>query len=110
MKRKPKINLQTKQRSLLEVGKLQTRQDATEQSLPEDGQILQAQISGRKWAGEDQDQQREWLRVTLGSIGDAVIASDIEGRITFLNPVAATLTGWQLEEAIGQPIRNVFQE
>ena len=109
MKRKPKINLQTKQRSLLEVGKLQTRQDATAQSLPEDGQILQAQISGRKWAGEDQDQQREWLRVTLGSIGDAVIASDIEGRITFLNPVAATLTGWQLEEAIGQPIRNVFR-
>ncbi len=69
--------------------------------LPDDGQILQAQIAGHRQAEEDLYQEREWLRVTLGSIGDAVITSDTEGRITFLNPVAATLTGWQLEEAIG---------
>ena len=43
------------------------------------------------------------------SIGDAVIASDTEGRITFLNPVAAALTGWQPEEALGQPIQSVFR-
>jgi PAS domain S-box-containing protein len=52
---------------------------------------------------------REWLRVTLTSIGDAVIASDTEARITFLNPVAIALTGWSAEEALGQPISSVFK-
>ena len=54
-------------------------------------------------------QQREWLRVTLSSIGDAVIATDAEGRLTFLNPVAESLTGWRTEEAFGQPVRSVFR-
>jgi two-component system CheB/CheR fusion protein len=53
--------------------------------------------------------QREWLRVTLNSIGDAVIATDAEGRITFVNPVAELLTGWKAEEAAGQPIQGVFR-
>ena len=50
----------------------------------------------------------EWLRVTLSSIGDAVITTDTAGCVTFLNPVAEALTGWRQEEAIGQPIRQVF--
>ncbi len=50
-----------------------------------------------------------WLRVTLGSIGDAVIASDTGGNVTFLNPVAASLTGWAPAEALGQPVTRVFQ-
>ncbi|MDY0170056.1 MAG: response regulator [Thermoguttaceae bacterium] len=54
-------------------------------------------------------QQREWLRVTLTSIGDAVIATDAAARVTFINPVAETLTGWQAEEAAGQPIQCVFR-
>jgi PAS domain S-box-containing protein len=54
-------------------------------------------------------ESRERLRVTLTSIGDAVIAADISGRVTFLNPVAAALTGWQPEEAHEQPVQNVFQ-
>ncbi len=54
-------------------------------------------------------QQREWLRVTLTSIGDAVIATDAKGRITFVNPVAESLTGWKAEEAAGQPLQSVFR-
>jgi len=70
---------------------------------------LEREIAERKRAEEDLRRQREWLRVTLSSIGDAVIASDTEGRITFLNPVAVMLTGWQIEETLGQPIQSVFR-
>jgi diguanylate cyclase (GGDEF)-like protein/PAS domain S-box-containing protein len=59
--------------------------------------------------GSELAQTTEQLHVTLTSIGDGVIAVDIDSRITFLNPVAADLTGWMQEEAIGQPISNVFQ-
>jgi PAS domain S-box-containing protein len=53
--------------------------------------------------------QPEWCRVTLASIGDAVITTDTQGRVTFLNPVAASLTGWTLQEAAGQPLDSVFR-
>ncbi len=53
--------------------------------------------------------QRDWLRVTLSSIGDAVITTDGEGRVAFLNPVAETLTGWKLQEALEQPLDRVFR-
>jgi len=53
--------------------------------------------------------QREWLRVTLSSIGDGVIACDTQRRITFINPVAASLTGWKTEEALGQPITTILR-
>ncbi len=54
-------------------------------------------------------EQREWLSVTLDSIGDAVIATDAKGFIEFLNPAAESLTGWKAEEAIGVPVENVFR-
>ncbi|MFA5372237.1 MAG: PAS domain S-box protein [Sideroxydans sp.] len=50
----------------------------------------------------------EKLGVTLNSIGDAVIATDALGRVTFLNPQAGVLTGWTLQEAVGQPIEAIF--
>lgn len=53
--------------------------------------------------------QREWFRVTLGSIGDAVIASDISERVTFMNATAERLTGWKSEEAAGKPFAEIFQ-
>ncbi len=54
-------------------------------------------------------QQREWLRVTLTSIGDAVITCDTEVRITFLNPVAEAVTGWPMAEALGLPMPTVLR-
>jgi PAS domain S-box-containing protein len=50
----------------------------------------------------------EKLAVTLNSIGDAVIATDGEGRVTRLNPVAEKLTGWTQAAAIGRPVSDVF--
>jgi PAS domain S-box-containing protein len=53
-------------------------------------------------------EQREWLRVTLASIGDAVITCDTDCRVTFLNPIAEALTGWSTGEARDRPIQEVF--
>jgi PAS domain S-box-containing protein len=52
--------------------------------------------------------REEWFRVTLTSIGDGVIATDKEGRVTFLNPIAETLTGTSMAEAKGKNIVDVF--
>jgi diguanylate cyclase (GGDEF)-like protein/PAS domain S-box-containing protein len=53
-------------------------------------------------------EEKERLRVTLQSIGEGVIASDAEGRVTYLNPAAEALTGWNEAEALGQPLWWVF--
>lgn len=53
--------------------------------------------------------ESEWLSATLSSIGDAVISTDVEGRVTFMNPVAERLTGWSSAEGIGQPLTTVFR-
>ena len=58
---------------------------------------------------EELQQQREWFEVTLASIGDAVITTDVQGCVTFLNPVAETMTGWTHREAHGQSLLKVFQ-
>lgn len=50
----------------------------------------------------------EWSRAALASIGDAVITTDTEGRVTFLNPVAQSLTGWTQAEAAGISVETVF--
>jgi PAS domain S-box-containing protein len=60
-------------------------------------------------AAREVARQREQLRVTLASIGDAVIVTDRHGAVTFLNPVAAGLTGWGPDEAAGQPLERVFR-
>lgn len=52
--------------------------------------------------------EHERLRVTMDSIADAVITTDTRGKVQYLNPVAAALTGWTLKEAVGKPSTEVF--
>src|SRR5260370_9805035 len=54
-------------------------------------------------------EQRQWLQVTLSSISDGVITTDAEGNVTFLNPVAQSLTGWSQDESAGVPLDSVFK-
>ena len=58
---------------------------------------------------EELRRQREWLRVTLSSIGDAVVATDTAGRITLPNPAAEKLMGWTEREVLGQPVQSVLR-
>lgn len=53
--------------------------------------------------------EREWFSTTLASIGDAVIATDTDGRVTMLNSVAESLAGWSRREAVGQPLTAIFR-
>jgi diguanylate cyclase (GGDEF)-like protein/PAS domain S-box-containing protein len=62
----------------------------------------------RKFAEAALAQEKERAQVTLASIGDAVIRTDAEGVIDYLNPVAERLTGWAAAEACGQPVLRVF--
>ena len=52
--------------------------------------------------------EKERAQVTLDSIGDAVLSTDIAGNITYLNLVAESMTGWSREDAIGRPLAEVF--
>ncbi len=66
-------------------------------------------ITVRKHTEAALRESEENLSTTLHSIGDAVLATDIEGRVTRMNPVAERLTGWPFAEAQGRPIDEVFR-
>ena len=53
--------------------------------------------------------EKERAQVTLNSIGDAVMSTDVWGRVTYLNVVAESMTGWSREEAAGHPVEEVFR-
>ncbi|MEO8604197.1 MAG: PAS domain S-box protein [bacterium] len=65
--------------------------------------------AGRQRIERELAEERERLRITLASIGDAVISTDVDGRVVFLNGVAEALTGWPQAEAAGHPLAEVFQ-
>lgn len=72
------------------------------------GMVIAHNITQRKRAEEALKESEESLSITLQSIGDAVIATDIEGRITRMNDTAERLTGWNFNDALGRPLDEVF--
>jgi PAS domain S-box-containing protein len=66
-------------------------------------------VTDLKLANEALRRSEEEIAATLRSIGDAVIATDIEGRVVRMNPVAEQLTGWMLAEALGKNLEEVFR-
>ena len=70
--------------------------------------LLDRELRERKRVQEALGKSEKWLSTTLGSIGDAVIATDMNGAVTFMNTVAQSLTGWRLVEAQGKSMDLVF--
>jgi PAS domain S-box-containing protein len=66
-------------------------------------------ISEQRRAQERLQRSEERFRVTLASIGDGVIATDTQGRVTFMNAVAEKLTGWSQPDSLGVPLDEIFQ-
>lgn len=66
-------------------------------------------VTVRKEAEEALFQEKELAQITLASIGDAVITTNADGRVNYVNPVAERLTGWPMDEAKGLPLEQVFR-
>jgi PAS domain S-box-containing protein len=81
-------------------------------------QFIDGANAGRVWSIRDVTaqkrgeaelrEQRAWFEVTLSSIGDAVITTDVRGQVTFINPIGETMTGWKLAEARGVALERIF--
>ncbi|MBS1230004.1 MAG: domain S-box protein [Proteobacteria bacterium] len=82
-------------------------------SIPYQGRMVRVSefrdISELRRSIEALRASEENLTITLHSIGDAVIATDIDGRVTRMNPTAERLTGWAFDEARGRPLGEVFR-
>ena len=66
-------------------------------------------VTEREIARHELFTEKERAQVTLNSIGDAVLSTDISGDVTYLNVVAEHMTGWSKKEAVGHPLSEVFQ-
>lgn len=91
----------------MEEERIAALKETNEQLQQEITERVQAE-SQREAALEALARQEAEIRATLYSIGDAVIATDTEGRVARVNPVAEQLTGWTEAEAVGQPLDEIF--
>ena len=81
-------------------GRVKTVEDISERKAAE----LRLQL-----AEEALFDEKERAQVTLDSIGDAVLTTDLRGRMTYLNRVAESMTGWSNDDALGRPLEQVFK-
>ncbi len=99
-------------RSPAELEREMTAREQAENELQRLNAELELRVEQRtselKLATTHLQEEREQLRVALASIGDAVLTADGQGLVTFQNDVAAALTGWSTEDAVGQPVNEVF--
>jgi diguanylate cyclase (GGDEF)-like protein/PAS domain S-box-containing protein len=97
-----------------DIARLAVQRGAQDYLLQErlDGYSLPKALTGmleRSAYAEALFLEQERAQVTLNSIGDAVISTDVAGRVTYLNVVAESITGWSRQEALGQPLQEVLR-
>jgi len=85
------------------------RTAAIESEVERQTQQLASELAARRTAEDDVRASEQNLAVTLDSIGDAVLTTDIDRCVTRMNPIAEQLTGWPIAEAIGRPVHEVFR-
>ena len=88
-----------------EIGQLAAAFNVMTEKLVRFYENLEAKIAQRT---EELRTAEENLSTTLRSIGDAVISTDADGKVNFLNPIAENLTGWLQAEAYGRPLKEIF--
>ena len=66
-------------------------------------------LLARRRAEDALRKQSDWLRTTLSSIGEAVVCTDVDGQVMFMNGVAESLTGWTHADALGRPLHEIFR-
>ncbi len=71
--------------------------------------VVVQDVTARKHSEQIIAEEKEWLNVTLQSVGDAVIATDIDGNVAVMNAVAERLTGWKEDGAQGRPLPEVLR-
>ncbi len=91
-----------------EVSRAFNRMTASLKAVTASKADLEREIGERKHAEQALLASEQRWATTLASIGDAVIATDLTGRITFMNGVAESLTGWKAVEARLRPVTDVF--
>ncbi len=95
-----RVNSAAMQDGMQPHGHVKTVEDITERRLVE---------SGLRVAEEALFEEKERAQVTLNSIGDAVLVTDLAGNVTYLNLEAEVMTGWSREEALGRPLAEIFK-
>ena len=80
----------------------------TQRNMKKVSAAFRASLEEAHQRADDLVDSRQWLQITLDSVGDALIACDRHRCVELMNPVAQQLTGWTFEEAKGKPLESVF--